>query len=180
MVNSSLDFSSKIGGAETQLLKAPQDTTEEPPTKKTKLGTTDANTSETHFEMPEVSSHLINVTLTSKYNPPLSPSSSEGRKKVTANHSPKSMSLQNPASSVSGTDRSNRETHDKSSVPNISDYCQRSMRKSTLHHPFKLISKNKSELKNRMFGNRFRGSLVYLCNLCLCYCTSERIDSNEA
>ena len=180
MVSSSLDFSSRIGGAETQLLKAPQGTTEEPPTKKTKLSTTDANTSETHFAMPEVSSHLNIVTATCKYNPPLSTSSSEGRKKVTGNHSPKCMSLHNPASSVSGTDRSNRETHDKSSVPNYPDYCQKCMRKSTLNLPFKLVSKNKSELKNRMFGNRFQESLVYLCNLCLCYCTSERIDWNEA
>ena len=180
MVNSSLEFSSRICAAETQLLRALQGTAEEPATKKTKLSTTDANTFETHSPMPEVSSPHISVTATCNYNPPFSPSSTEGRKKMTGNHSPEWMNLHNSASSVSGTDKSNRETHDKSSVPDNIDYCQKCMRKPTLHHPFKLVSKKKSELKNRMFGNRLRESLVYLCNLCLCYCTFERIDWNEA
>ena len=89
-----------------------------------------------------------------------------------------SQILEPPCFDFSPTDSVSGNMHTNGECPNLGgcDCCAKCMRQSTVLYPLKLTRKNKTDLKNRVFGNKLTEPVVALCKLCLLYCTTESYD----
>ena len=173
-------FSSSILGEDNKSFKYPENTTGVPPAKKAKH-TADPSTSKTRLEThvtPTPSQNFCNAKCDQNF--PMLPLSENGTETVLDKEIPKIKDLYTNTATVSHSDATIEHTTDGNSKSAHGEFCGKCLRQSTLQYPLKLTKKEKSDFKNRTFGNRIKDAFPILCNQCLIYCTSERIKWSHA
>ena len=175
-----MHFSSLILGEDDEFFKYPENTTGVPPAKKAKH-TADPSTSKIRLEThvtPTPSQNFCNAK--SDQNFPMLSLSENGNKPVLDKEIPKIKDLYTNTATVSHSDMTIEYTTDGNSKSADGKFCGKCLRQSTLQYPLKHTKKEKSDFKNRMFGNRIKDAFPILCNQCRLYCTSDRIEWSHA
>ena len=172
-------FSMSNCGDEVDLFKHRQSKAEGPPTKKLKVNTyLCSSTIDLTMETPCSREKVPNVP--SNKDLPMSVLPEKTTNQVICKDIQNFITVQSTPITLTENDATSKQTKDDSCRSAAGAFCDKCSRQSTLHYPFSLTRKKKSNLKNRMFGKKFRELFVNLCNLCLEYCTSDRIGWKHA
>ena len=175
-----MHLSLSILGEDNKSFRYPENTTGVPPAKKAKH-TADPSTWKTRLETHvrrTPSQKFCNAK--SDQNFPMLPLSENATKPVVDKEIPKIKDLYTNTATASHSDATIEQTTDGKSKSADGEFCGKCLRQSTLQYPLKLTKKQKSDFKNRMFGNRIKDAFHISCNQCLIYCTSERIEWSHA
>ena len=164
---------------DVDLYKHRQNKTAGPPTKKVKLNTYLCSSKrDLTMETPRSRANVPNVSFDKDL--PMSVLPEKLTNQVSCKDIQNFIPVHSTPITLTENDATSKQTKDDSCSSAAGAFCDKCLRQSTLHYPFSLTRKKKSDLKNRMFGKRFRELFVNLCNLCLEYCTSDRIGWKHA